>query len=169
VECDLAGTCLAGRLDSLYPAGRIVMRPARHKGRDLLSLYIHHLLLCLLEPAGVQPVSTHIATDATLVLAPVPEPATHLEQLLDLYREGLCRPLHFYPDVSHALAKAKTCAQGLTAARRKWYSGFQDGVEAKPGYRLALRGREPLDDEFVELAQLIVPLLSSLEVRRASP
>ncbi len=169
VECDLAGTCLTGRLDSLYSAGRIVMRPARHKGRDLLSLYIHHLLLCLLEPAGVQPVSTHIATDATLVLAPVPEPATHLEQLLDLYREGLCRPLHFYPDVSHALAKAKTCAQGLAAARRKWYSGFKDGIEEKPGYRLALRGREPLDDEFVELAQLFVPLLSSLEVHRASP
>ena len=164
VERDLEDVRLLGQLDNLYSTGRTVLRPAAYKGRDLFRLWVQHLTLCLLRPPGIKPVSTHIATDATLVLEPIADPEQHLIHLIRLYQQGLCRPLHFYPDISFAMARAKTLEQGRNAAGSKWFSGYRPGAEEAPEYRLALRNETPLDSEFEELAGLFAPLLAVLEI-----
>ncbi len=165
LDLRLAGIRLTGQLDNLHASGRVTIRPGKYRGQDLLDLWVHHLALCLLRPAGVMPVSALIATNATLVLAEAAEPDRELERLLSLFREGQCRPLHFYPDVDMEMVTAKGTIKNMDAARKKWFSGYSKGVEDTPGYRLALRGAEPLDDEFLELVQLMVPIRQALEVK----
>ena len=168
VELALGDILLTGQLDSLHGQGRVVLRPARYKGRDLFRLWVHHLVLCLLRPPGVRPVSTHIAPDATLILHEVTDPEQELARLVDLYPQGLCRPLHFYPDVNLVMARARTPEQGRNAARKKWYSGYYPGMEEQPEYRLALMGDTPLDSEFEELATLFEPLFDVLKIEARS-
>jgi len=161
----LADIRLVGELDGLHDCGRISFRPAKCKAKDLLRLWIHHLLLCLLRPPGIDPVSTHIGVDATLTLAPVADPRPALEHLIRLFLQGMSEPLHFYPEVSYALASAANPATGMNRARRKWQTNYQyRGEEEDPAYALALRGRDPLDDRFQELATMTFdPILKVLE------
>ncbi len=160
----LASIRLSGILDGLHDCGRISFRPARCTAKDLLRLWIQHLLLCLLRPPGIDPVSTHIGVDATLTLAPVTDPGQELERLVQLFLQGMSEPLHFYPEVSYALASTAKPATGMNKARRKWQSGYYRGEEEDPAYTLALRGRDPLDDRFRELATMIFdPILEVME------
>jgi exodeoxyribonuclease V gamma subunit len=79
-----------------------------------------------------------------------------LAELMALYREGLQRPLHFFP------RSAWTFVHGegdLAGARNKWFSYFRPayGESQYGAYRLALRGvQDPLDERFEQLAQVIL-------------
>ncbi len=159
----LASIRLSGALDGLHDCGRISFRPGKWTARDLLQLWIHHLLLCLTRPRSIDPVSIHIGTDATLTLSPVEEPEPELERLVRLFLEGMNEPLHFYPETSLALASAANPPTGMNKARRKWHSDFFRGEEEDPAYTIALRGRDPLDARFRELAELFHPILEMME------
>ena len=100
-----------------------------------------------------------MATDATICLAPVPEARDQLLQLLTLYRQGLREPLHFFPETALAWCAAKE-EQRDAQARQAWLGGFKQRGECEdPGYALALRGREPLDEKFRALAATVYPPL----------
>ena len=163
VKLGLHNCKLGGWLTSLYSTGRISYRPTRLKPRDLLRLWIHHLVLSLQQPAGVQPVSIHAATDRVICFKTVDNPAGELEPLLHYYLRGLGQPLHFYPKTSMARAEGKTEAAGMKNARNAWHSGYFNGEEQDPAYELALQGQDPLDDRFQELAGLFVPVLDHVQ------
>jgi exodeoxyribonuclease V gamma subunit len=164
IDLSLAGSHLTGSLDGLYPEGRIRWRPAALKPRDLMALWIAHLVLCLERPGGVEPVSFHLALDTTIRLNPVADPAAELEVLLTCFQQGMREPLHFYPKTSHAWAKAKSPSAAANGARRVWYSAYNRGEEEDPAYKLALQGHDPLDERFEELAELFRPVLEHMEV-----
>ncbi len=154
---------LTGWLSSLYNSGRITFRPAKLKPKDMLRLWIHHLVLLLLQPANVQPVSIHAATDKIICFKEVDEPQEELAALMQYFQQGLSEPLHFYPKTSHAWAKAKSETAAIKAARGAWYSGYNDGEEKDTAYDIALRGHDPLDARFEELAALFYPIINSME------
>ena len=171
--CDVnlspAGVLLSGRLTSLYSTGRISYRPAALKAADILQLWIYHLILTIVRPTGVEPVSIHAATDTTILFRPVDDPEAELAPLLHYYRQGLSAPLHFYPRTSHAWAEAKTDAGRLKKASRAWYSAFKyRGEEEDPAYDIGLRGQNPLDEQFEELAALFLPILEHMEEYHAA-
>jgi exodeoxyribonuclease V gamma subunit len=163
IKLDLHNCTLEGWLTSLYSTGRISYRPTSLKARDLLRLWIQHLVLSLQQPAGVHPVSIHAATDRVICFKSVEDPAGKLESLLHDYLRGLRQPLHFYPGTSMAWAEAKTEAARMKNARNAWHSGYFDGEEQDPAYELALQGQDPLDDRFQELAGLFVPVLDHMQ------
>ncbi len=159
----VAGINITGRLDSLYGCGRISLRPATCKAKDLLQLWIHHLILCRIRPGGIDPVSTHLGTDATLTLKPVDNPRAELKTLSEYFLQGMSEPLHFYPEISYALATAKTESSGIKNAYRRWYSGYRPGEEEDSAYGIALRGQNPLDEQFLELTAIFHPILAVME------
>ncbi len=108
----------SGTLTTFYFNGRVSYRPAKLKARDLLQLWIGHLVLCLLRPKGVEQVSIHVATDTAVCFRAVEDPAAELTPFLRYYRQGLSEPLHFYPETSYARAKAKTETAAINAARK---------------------------------------------------
>ena len=169
IDLPLADLRLSGWLTSLYSTGRISYRPATLKAKDILQLWIHHLILTMLQPAGVEPVSIHAATDQTICFRSVDDPGTELAPLLHYYRQGLSEPLHFYPKTSHAWAKAKTETAGMNSAGRTWFSDeFRKGEEEDPAYAIALRGHDPLDEQFELLAALFLPILEHMEEYHAT-
>ncbi len=169
VNMDIAGIHLHGELASLYQRGRFCFRPAKLKGQDILSLWIQHLVLLLNKPAGVQPVSVHMASDRIICFQDVAEPEKELAQLIDLFKTGCCEPLHFYPRTSFAWAEAKVDKR-MTKAEKVWYSGYNHTGEGEDiSYHTALRGMDnPLDSSFEELASLFLPILAHLTDHAAS-
>ncbi len=75
-------------------------RCATMKGKDRLTLWCEHLVLNTLKLPGYPRESLLICTDLTLALPPLDNAPELLADLVELYREGLCRPLHFFPQSS---------------------------------------------------------------------
>ncbi len=164
INLGLQDSGISGWLTALYSSGRISYRPAKLKAKDLLQLWIGHLVLCLLRPEGVEQVSIHVATDTAVCFRAVKDPVAELTPFLRYYRQGLSEPLHFYPETSKAWAKAKTETAAINAARRAWYSGFKHTGEGEDqAYGIALRGQDPLDAQFEELAALFLPILDAMK------
>ena len=153
---------LTGQLSSLYRSGRVTFRPASLKAGDVLKLWIHHLVLLIQSPAAVQPLSVHAALDTTVCFQEVERPEEELAALVRFFQQGGEEPLHFYPKTSYAWAKARSEAAAWNAARTSWYSGFYRGESDDPAYEIALRAQEPLDQRFIELAELFRPVVASL-------
>ncbi len=160
---------LKGWLSALYSTGRVSCRPATLKAKDLLQLWIQHLVLCLLKPAGVALNSFHAATDTVICFQAVDAPQTQLRALLAGFRHGQLEPLHFYPKTSHAWADTDDDDHRMKKAETAWYSGWTRGEEEDPAYTLALRGLNPLDDQFEQLAALFLPIVAATEVHHAAP
>jgi exodeoxyribonuclease V gamma subunit len=165
ISLTVDGVRLTGKITSLCRCGRVTFRPANLKAKDLLQLWIHHLALLLHQPAKVELCSFHAAKDKMIRLHEVPDPETELIRLIQRFQQGCCEPLHFYPETSWAWAKkAQSPREAMAEARKKWHSGYLPGEQEDPAYQLGLRGHAPLDDQqFAELAALLLPLLEGME------
>jgi exodeoxyribonuclease V gamma subunit len=158
---------LVGVLGQLDERGRYDYRFGSDRSKDLLRVWINHLVLNLVAPAGVPVHSRWISKKSRLGLGPVAEAERHLQTLLEYYWLGLRQPLPFFPraslDCAAALAKGK---DGPAAARRGWEgNGFETGECEQVYLKLAFEGGDPLAEPlFLELVQAVwVPLLAALE------
>jgi len=156
---------LTGWLDSLFSDGCVRFRPAKLKGRDMIQLWIEHLAFCCLDGSGRHIASSHVASDAIVRFQRVDDPQAQLQQLLDLYWQGLHQPLHFFPEAGKAWSEAARDERRDIEAANTWHGGYNyRGESEDPAYRIALRGGEPLDDQFRDLTETVFgPMLASLE------
>jgi exodeoxyribonuclease V gamma subunit len=94
------------------------------------------------------------ARDGLFELGEAPHPQRTLAELLALYRQGLMRPLRFFPRSAWAFMEGH---ESLSRARAAWRGAPQRPGEGEDaGYRLALRGcADPLDEEFVRCARVV--------------
>ena len=162
VNLTIGGIQLTGWLSSLYSSGRVSLRTAKVSGKDRLQLWLHHLVLLLLQPEQIDPLSIHAGTDKTICFQQVDDPEQELALLLHSYQQGLLEPLHFYPKSSYAWAekRAKSEEAAIAAARNSWYSGYYSGEEEDQSYQIALQGQDPLDEQFMALAaRLAIPVV----------
>ncbi len=128
-------------------------RCARMKGKDRLSIWLDHLLLNIAKAEGYPLQSMIIASDTALELPPVEHASEILTDLLDLYNEGMTRPLRFFPETSWNFVNS-----GQTKAENAWQGNQWLGL---PGERenqavaFCFGGEEPWGDEFTALAERI--------------
>ncbi len=167
---------LTGWLGQVYRGGRINWRTGALRGADLVELWVHHLCLNLLAPAGVTLCSLHLARDSqadvplrSISLGPVAEAEKHLHQLLAFYWQGLTRPLPFFPETSWAWARAEA-DRAEEEARKTWEGGFlREGEGSDPAYGYFFSGSElDLSEDFFRLAALYHPILDHVEDSRAA-
>ncbi|MGB5620412.1 MAG: hypothetical protein WBM78_26465, partial [Desulfobacterales bacterium] len=170
VDLTLSGIRLTGTLGGLYPQGRIQARFARRRAKDYLSAWIYHLVMCRSTLNGRAPVTTLVGADGIARIRPVDQPDAILKEILTTFKEGLCRPLHFFPDLSLHFLKltvegGKPMNVAIEAVRKKWVgTDFQRGVSEDPYLRLCFGGSDPIDEQFEGLAEKIVaPLLRHVE------
>lgn len=157
VDLALGERRLTGWLRGISAEGLFGYGPADEIGaRDRLSIWIRHLVLNALAPAGVARRSLYLARAESLALRPVADARARLAELLDAYWDGLHRPLRFFPRTSWACV-VDGRGDSLARARREWhgteFGSPGEGEEAY--YALAFRGVDPLDGEFARLAQAI--------------
>ena len=155
---------IVGSMSDLRRSGRIRYRYDDARAHAYLDGWISHLFLNAMAPPGVALRTTWYSRDGRYLLPPVADAHARLEALLRLYREGMHRPLHFFPKSAWAFVVNE---ESLAKAVAAWQStAFRlYGEDRDPAYRLALRGvDEPLDDEFVACAKAVfAPLLTIIE------
>lgn len=161
---------LIGRLEQVSAAGLLGYSLEKIPDRQLLALWIRHLLLNVAAPEGVKPVTRWLGGEGLVTLHPVVDAQRYLGELLDLYWQGLQWPLPLFARsaraYANALADGKPRETGLKRARDKWFGGYQGYAEYdNPYYRLAFPDGEVLDETFESLSERIfLPLLFAMEV-----
>ncbi|HLK12799.1 MAG TPA: exodeoxyribonuclease V subunit gamma [Candidatus Binatia bacterium] len=160
VDLTLGPVRLAGTLGGVTEAGLVTVRLGPMRAKDRLDLWVRHLVLGCVAPAGVVPASRCVGESEDVTLAPAAAPATPLARLAALYWEGLHRPLPFFPESARA-----ACRHGkdpLGAARRKFAEG--ERAEGNDAYvDLAFRSAPPLGREFLDLAHAVFDPLHASE------
>ncbi len=158
---------LAGGFSDLRPAGRIAYRYDEARANDYLKGWIEHLFLCAMAPSAALLRTTWYSRDGHYMLPHVTNSRGQLEMLLGLYRDGLRRPLHFFPKSAWSYVVEN---RSLGTARSTWRStSFRPyGEDRDPAYRLALRGvDDPLDAAFEQCAAMVfAPLILAIDDER---
>jgi exodeoxyribonuclease V gamma subunit len=165
VDLALGGTRLQGWLKGVTKQGLLTYRVTRFNGKDLIRLWLGHLVLNSLEGADLPRDSAHLDPEQKWELRPLESTALarrYLEDLMGLYREGRCRPLAFFPKTSYVfssrLAETDNLESAFKGARKIWEGdsyGHRVGEGNDAWYQVAFRGAEPLSGEFVSLSRRI--------------
>lgn len=168
VDVHIGAFHLQGEIDHLYARGRVVIQLGNTLVPQLLQAWLGQLIShCAMTDQERWP-SYVLSTEESVMLRPVTDCADRLLQLLEWYWQGLSRPLHFYPRASYEYAR-RVETDGVDRARREalkvWEgSDFAFGEGADEYTAIALRGHDPFDAEFENLALGVYqPLLAALE------
>lgn len=165
VELALGSFTLTGVLNTYGPDRIIRYRPARIKGTDLFSAWIHHLVLCALSE-GQDVLTCCIARDETAEFRAAEDCRDILAVILKYYWEGMTHPLPFFPQTSFRYADIGRKGGDSREERLKRASASWEGNRNSRGegeelsYRICFQGRYPLDEEFEKVSlELFTPLL----------
>ncbi|MBU1397885.1 MAG: hypothetical protein KKH85_03165, partial [Proteobacteria bacterium] len=163
---------LTGRLANIYESGMLNFRYAAMKTKDILRAWIYHLVLCSNRDMGLPSNTALVCMDKTALFNPVENSRENLVALLNLYWEGLSKPLHFFPDSSDEYVrqvhiKKKDRKDSMQAVRNKWLgSKFSRGEFDDPYYNACFRNSDINDifnDSFVKNSESVfLPLLNHL-------
>jgi len=160
-ELKLNDFILSGQLGEsaqLHDGGLFHYRMAKTKGQDLLAMWITHCVLNAVQPANIGRQSTLITEDNDYQFSPVENAQAILQQLIELYWQGIHQPLAFFSNTSYAFAKTtlnKTKASPENAALSAWQGGQYSSAEADDVYYQQLYVEPPLNEEFSTLALAI--------------
>lgn len=172
VELDLAGFRLQGQVGGIHETGALRYRCAAVKPGDRLAAWLGHLLLNSGAAPGYPTATVLIGTDLICRFAPVAASRAYLSQLLELYGQGLRRPLPFFPKSSwsyaESLARGKSEEEARAAAASCWLGNDYQAGEGREQYlQLCHRHASPLDEQFRAVARTVfAPLLAHGEEER---
>lgn len=121
------GTLVTGQVSAWYPGlGHLCATPSRFKGQQLLLMWLDHLALCAAGRLGSDESSLLVSGDDKAQRLPFVEQEKallELEALVQLYSEGLRRPLPVTRYGSYAMARKQSggeAEKGLYAAAACW-------------------------------------------------
>lgn len=167
-DLTINGFSLTGRLTNIYESGMLNFRYAQMKTKDILRAWINHLILSSHRDMGLPLYTFLVCMDKSVKFNPVENSLNILETLLDLYWEGISKPLAFFPELSREYAeqvykrgKGKNEAIGIVEKRWKG-SDYTAGVSEDPYYDLCFKNadtKEIFDDSFIKNSESVFILL----------
>lgn len=159
----LGAFTLSGCLDGLSAQGRFASSFRKSGVNDLLELWVRHLVLNLLPADAMVRSSRLLMRDAQWTLPALAEARAPLVDLLELYGDGLRRPLPLCPQSALALVQKGGDAD---KALKVWIgSEHHAGERENAWYRLLYRDRpDQLPAGFAACAQRVFgPLMQHLQ------
>jgi exodeoxyribonuclease V gamma subunit len=164
---------LVGMLDDVAADAIVRCQAGGLKPKDRIGAFVEHVVAAAARHAGADlpDATVQHARGQSVRLRPLPadEAARFLAELLAGFREGVRRPLPFFPKTSLAYVagmakKGGSAAAAVAAARKAFtpYDGRGDGDQ--PAAQLCFRGRDPLQlPQFAEWAARIDAMLAASE------
>ena len=160
---------LVGKISGIFSGQLVHYRYARLKPADHLRLWIHHLAFALALPQagrnslliGLSPNGNKANWIAYAYEQPE-DPERVLQELLEIYWDGLVKPAHFFAQsswqyASELLQKNKPVDQALTKAINEWKGNdFVTGESQDPYYQLCFQHQEPIDAEFCAISTKVL-------------
>lgn len=132
-----------GRITKIYSEHLLRYRTSKLSAKDQLKLWIEHIILNFVNPEGYPLKSKLIMLDGSISLSSTLDSKEILENILNLYWEGLSRPLHFFPRSSLAFAEKVK----ISAAENEWNNKIYPERDDY-SYKLCFGEQSPLDTEF---------------------
>ena len=171
VDLNLTPYRLRGTLHPQRDGALLHYRCARMRASDALRLWIEHLAAQATAGDAAIPESRLLTDNVTLHFGVVTDPRGVLRTLLEVYWNGLNRPLPFFPKTSLSLVEAEAKASSrsrktpLDHARDTWLGSETPPIAGECedlAYRLGFRGVvDPLDAEFENLSREVLgPMLA---------
>lgn len=167
VDLEISDFRLNGRLTHIYESGYVYLRYANRKAKDLLKLWIYHLIYCELGPENRPPESFLICKDRIEKFNKPSNPRKILNALLEIFRQGLAQPIHFFPETSleyiqQIEKKPDNPQRALVIAKKRWIGNeYKRGDIEDPYYYRCFKNADPIDQSFEEIAKHIyLPLLA---------
>jgi exodeoxyribonuclease V gamma subunit len=108
ISLSIGDYTISGQLDNVSAKGMVQYRYATIKPKDVIQSWISHLVLNSIQNSNgpESGLFTYYAGKETIYkYSPAAESHRHLEKLLDLYWQGLTKPLYFFPRTSFAFAQ----------------------------------------------------------------
>jgi exodeoxyribonuclease V gamma subunit len=169
INMEISGFMLTGRIDSVQTDGLTHFRYARLKAGDFLQAWLQQLVLNIVRKDGYPRRSYLFGRFGAWAYTPVDEAEEILEKLLKIYQIGLYKPLKFFPESSWAYAQAvlikkQSQDRGREEARKIWEGsdfGERLGECEDPYFNICFRNRDPIDQDFQEIAEeIFAPLFA---------
>jgi exodeoxyribonuclease V gamma subunit len=173
-QWDIGGFSLAARVTGTPGTGCLRYRFGKLRAKDHLELWLQHLVLSLAAPGRAECESVFVCTDRTLRLKRMADSRAVLEDLVGGYRQGLERPLCFFPQSSleyaRTLRTSSSQRRALGSARTIWDgSEPHEGERTDPYYRRCFETIDPLGAEFTELSRRVFdPLLDGADWEKST-
>lgn len=166
IDCEIPATqhvvTITGQLPRFYPGhGLLHYTPSSIKPKYILALWLEHLALCAVHPQAASLKSVLICKDDEIEFASVSAEDARfvLADYLNLYLDGLTRPLPLFPLASYELGLGDD-EGAIKKARGKWksseYSYAAD--EEDPYIELVYRHctKDPIEEQdHIDLAQRV--------------
>jgi exodeoxyribonuclease V gamma subunit len=146
---------ISGPLDSLHRCGQRLYSAWRLKPKDLLRAWLKHLLLNADPRAGLPRETLLFGSDSTRRFLPVEDASGFLGELVALLREGLRRPVPFFPAASEDFARrqlrinSREKKDPASSGREVYERDERDDAYNELCFRHLLT---PCDDEWKKLA-----------------
>ena len=172
LECrlEVAGITLTGWQTGIYPRGLLRYRAANAKGRDLIHLWLEHLLLCT---AGQSTRSQFFGLNGRHWFEPLDQGVAleHLQDWINAYRQGLSEPLPLPADsawVYQKVLQEKEPDDAYKAAAKTYnLDEYSQMGEVKDPYLARIYpDLAALGPRFIELSELLYqPMVVQLQHR----
>jgi len=150
----------------VYEDGLINIIYSNSKPKYIMRTWINHLILCALNEDKDSKQSILLCKNAVYQFTFVSNALDLLKSLLDIYWQGISKPLHFYPESSFEyvlkiMSKNATRQAALKAAQRKWIGNdFTRGESEDPYFERCFSKMDPLNTDFENISmQIFSPLL----------
>jgi exodeoxyribonuclease V gamma subunit len=168
IHIDIDEFNLRVRMPEIYEGGLIQYRYANQRAQDLLGLWMYHLVLCDGAKTGLPLSSVLLFKDSGWQFDPVVHPRNILSDLLNIFKAGLEKPLHFFPATSFVYVfqqqiNDRSEKAAMDAARRNWFGNdYFRGESDDPYIDICFKSTDPLDSHFADVANAVFePLLAS--------
>ena len=149
---------LQGQLTNISTAGLFNYRMGKTKGNQLLTVWLQHLVLNCIKPDGVVCESRLITQDGDYHFLIVPDAELILHNLLDLYWQGLYKPLPLFSNTSYRFAQASIKgSKSESAMHAEWQGNSFNNIAGEKDdlYHQQIYTASPLDEQFRQLALAI--------------
>jgi exodeoxyribonuclease V gamma subunit len=160
---------IGGRIEGVCTRVRLAFRLARLRPKDLLSAFIDHLAMQLIQRNDCPKTTLLVSKDAVWEFAPLDRSSADdtLKTYLSLFEEGLQKPIAFFSRTSFEYAfkrllKNKDRAEALKNAIKTWQGGYNQVGESQDAYiNLCFKHENPLTKDFEAMAlKVFSPLFS---------
>jgi exodeoxyribonuclease V gamma subunit len=142
-------------------------RIAKTKGHDIVSAWLSHLILNIAQPKDIACETILVTEDATYHFLPVNNPLSWLDELVNLYWQGIHHPLPFFSQSSYAYAKTalgKSKSSPDKKMQEAWESNENNRGEDQDPHHYQVYGESsPLTEEAKSMAlRIYEPILAHL-------
>ena len=151
---------LKGRIEGIYPQGLLHFRYAKVKPKDRLGIWINHLILNEVRNQAYPFNGILLCKDVGCKYPAVKGSKDLLKDLLEIYWQGLKKPIHFFPRSSwiyaERLSKGKEKQEALNQAAKEWEGNdFSRGEVEDSYFQVCFEHADPLDEEFERLSKMV--------------